>query len=503
MKIPELFHHLEYFSTEDYTLFEKFLKSPYYNSIKAYGNIFSAIKNHKTYIEKKKYAVLKAVIVKATGYSEKTVSKSLSHLSDLCVEFTNAEAFRNEKLKGNIIHGTYLLLKGNLGLLNKRVSILEEMLKDQNYYVQEVFLDLYDFNKLKYNILSFSEENFDPLSKLAKQKEHTIESSKNLTVFTLASLTINLINYTIQCDGDDKEQSKYTFNLEKMYGIMQKPEYKTYNNFQRTTITLFYKIYRLFSDIRNDSLYKDYKKYFHKVKGMYSDEFKITNINLQMSYSAMRSRVLDKDKYYNNESFNLLYEYLDGNYYKTDKVEFLHPTLYRNYVLNCVYRKEKEMLKKLIDKQTNKLNPSDRINMKNFAMGFYCLLNKQFDQALNHVNRLNTPKFFYKIDIQTLKIKLFYEKNDLVEMKNIIQNFKEYLLENKSAVKHEETKYFAMLKNLELLILERNKYEKRNNISGIEFLRKKIEREPGFIIRSWVMEKIDEFINEHYKRNKT
>ncbi|MCX6156450.1 MAG: hypothetical protein NTY74_00535 [Ignavibacteriae bacterium] len=503
MKIPELFHHLEYFSSEDYTQFEKFLKSPYYNSIKAYGNIFTIIKDHKKYVEEKKYSELKSAIVKETGYSEKTVSKSLSHLSDLCVEFTKAEAFRNEKLKGNIIHGTYLLLKGNMGLLNKRVGILEDMLKDQNHYNQEVFLDLYDFNKLKYNVFHFSEESFDPISKLENKKRYTIESSSNLIVFTLASLTINLINYVLQCDGDDKEQSKYTFNLEKMYGIMQTPEYKSYNSFQKTTITLFYKIYKLFSDIRNDGLYIDYKKYFNKVKGMYSDEFKITNINLQMTYSAMRSRVLDKEKLFFNESFNLLYEYLDGNYYKTDKVEFLHPTLYRNYVINCVHRKEKEMLKRLIDKQTDKLNPSDRINMKNFAMGFYCLLNKQFDHALRHINRLDIQRFFYKIDIQTLKIKLFYEKNDLVEMKNIIHNFKEYLLENKSAVKHEEAKYFAMLKNLELLILERNKYEKRSNISGIEFLRKKIEREPGFNIRSWVMEKIDEFIKDHYKRNKT
>ena len=499
MKIPELFHHLEYFSSDDYTQFEKFLKSPYYNSIKAYGNIFSTIKNHKKYVEKKKYSELKTTIVKETGYSEKTVSKSLSHLSDLCVEFTKTEAHKNEILNSEIIHCNYLLLKGNFNLLDRRASYVESLLSNQIYFDQDIFRHSFDFQKLKYSISHTSKDNLNSLTKLNEQKEFTLESSKNLMVYALAKNTINLFNYFMQCFKDKIMVKKFPVNLEDMYKFTKTHEFNAYNKFQRTTITLFHKLYLLITKPESIKLYQDYKDYYDKVKNLYNDDFRKTNLSILLSFCSNRQTIPKGYDFFTNEVLNLHLEYIEGYNYINDKTKYLHPIIYRNYVLLCKNKDSKPILKKFIQNHTQKLNPDDRENMENYAWAHFHYLNNDLRLSLKFINNLKSPKYYYKLDTYALKTKIFYELNEYSNLEDNIHNFKEYIADIKQITKNDRERHDYLIMCLNKLMKAHKKFDKSGSIIEFEYLLNIISKKSSFVMSKWITEKVKEFIEEYYK----
>ena len=69
MKIPELFHNLEYFSPDDYNQFEKFLKSPYFNNLNSLVKIYAILKRNDKLLKEKNYDKLKFLIRRDSNYS--------------------------------------------------------------------------------------------------------------------------------------------------------------------------------------------------------------------------------------------------------------------------------------------------------------------------------------------------------------------------------------------------------------------------------------------------
>lgn len=502
MRIPEIFRHLEYFSKEDYTHFEKFLMSPYFNTNKSLNIVFRIINKHNKFIEDKEYDKLKTSIILKTGYSEKTVSKILSYLSDMYIDFTKVESYKSDKIHSEINHCNYLLLKGNYELLNKRVKYLESIVSDHNYFEQNIFLHLHEFQILKYGILHSSQANFDPLVKLFKQKENTIESSKNLMVYTLAVETIGFVNYVLQCGEDKTMKVNFPVNLKNMFSFVKTDEFKAYNRFQKITITLFHKLFLLFKNPTSTRYYYDYKNYFYRVKNLFNNEFNKMNLSILLSFCNFRQHFEDGQIFYSSEVINISFEYINNMYYINEKTKYLHSIIYRNFVLLCENNGKSDALKELIEKHTEKLNPRDRNGMKDFAMIHYYFMTNEMELSLNCADSLTNLKYYYRLDIYRIKIKIYYAQNDFYNFENTIRNMKDYVKKIKILSNSDIVKYKYLFGYLELLIRAHRKYDKTRNILDFEFLLTKIESTPIFTMRKWIEEKVSEFIRVHNSKIK-
>ena len=113
---------------------------------------------------------------------------------------------------------------------------------------------------------------------------------------------------------------------------------------------------------------------------------------------------------------------------------------------------------------------------------------------------LINAKFFYKFDIIFLKIKIYYENRDLVNLENIILLLKNNLRTEVIFNKAEEEKYEYLIYCLNLLVKAHRIYEKTQNVFDFEYLLKKIESRQSFALRIWLREKVKEFIAEHKRK---
>lgn len=501
MKIPEFFHNAVFLSDEELNSFEMFLMSPYFNATTSLPIVFKIIKNNIGLIKEKKYDELKTILVNESKYTENTVSKSLSYLNDMYAEFINVQELKQEKFYRQYFGCKYLLHKGNYRYLDRRIEDIENYVSNQENFDDDLFLKLYEFNKIKYGDIYTSKNKLDTLSKLDNEKEYTLESSKNLFIHTLAKSTVNFADYVIQCSSSTKKTNrKYPVNLESMFDIIKSPEFKSYNSSQKKTITLYYKLYKLFSNLTNDRFYKSYKDFYNKVKELYNREFRNTHLSIMMNYCFLRYRVKDKDKYFLAEGHKILYEYIDGRYYINDDTEYLHSTIYRNYVVYCSTKDRKDVLKKFIDNHTDKLNPEETELMRNFAMAHYCYVNEQNKESLKYTEKLNNAKFFYKFDLIFLKIKIYYENQDMVSLENMVHILRNNLETEVIFNKNEVEKYEYLIYCLNLLVKAHAKYDKTLDIFDFEYLMKKIESKPSFAIRKWLEDKVREFIRKHQRK---
>lgn len=497
MKVHEIFYNIYYFSDEDFKLFEKFLLSPYFNTMKSQIIVYRIIRNNISYIPSKRYEELKILIIKETKYSETTVRKILSYLNDMYIEYTRIQAYKNEDFYKELFVCNYLLLKGNYNFLSKRIQYIDKMLSDGTAYDQDYFLKMFDKNILEYNTITTSEELLNPVIKLSKQKEFTLESTKNLTIFYISKATVNLVNYVFQCNGEVIGNQDYPVDMEVLFKSANSSNLKSYNKFQKTTIKLFFKLYKLFNNLLNDSFYDEYKDYFYKVKHLYNIDCQKMHLSIILNYCFLRQRIKDDNKFYIPEALIILYDYIDKEFYKNDITEYLHPIIYRNYVINCVIAGRKDFLKKFIDKHSTKLHPSEMYTMKIYGMANYYYLNDDYNLALESVEKLTNPKDLYKYDIVNLKIKIFYALNRFEDIECLLHNYTEILKNDSCLTKNDYAKYYYLVVFMRKYLLAYYNYETTHDTFKFEYLLKLIAKRTDFSMKNWLLKIVTDFITKH------
>lgn len=501
MKIHKFLYNIHYITNEDLKSFEKFLLSPYFNTLQSIYLVYSIIRKNMTYITQQKYEELKSIIMSETKYSKTTLRKILSYLNDKYIVFVKVQAYTHNKYYSDYLSCNYLLLKGNYNLLSKSVKELNEHLSESKVNDEDLFIKLFETNILNYNVLSTSEDTMNPLSKLDKQKYFTLESSKNLMVYTISKTTINFVNYVIQCnDSNNKNDTKYPLHLDSLFDLMKTPEFELYNDLQKTTIILFHKIFMLYNNILRDKYYDDYKDYFNKSKNNFNVEFCKTQTSILLGFSILRQRVNDKTLFYASEALSILFEYIDNEYYKNENTEYLHPLMYRNYVMNCMNIDKKELLLKFVDSHTDKLHPNEIELMKKFGMSHYYYLEKEYGASMETIESINNAKFLYKYDLYNLIIKNCFEIEKYDKIENILHNYKEYIYRDDFLTKYDKERYSYFVYCMKKFLIAKYKYESRHNLFDFEYLSKIINAKQSFAMKNWLNKKVVDFIAKHHKK---
>jgi len=500
MKIHDFFNNIQYLSNDDLKLFEKFLQSPYFNNFQYTSAVYRIILKNLTYITEEKYDELKSIIISETNYSETTVRKVLSYLNEMYIKFIKVQSYDKYVFQSSFVYCNYLLLKGNYNLLNKGAHKISKLLKEPDSADEDLFIKLFDLDTLNYNILSTSEDILNPLTKLDKQKEFTVESSRNLMVYTLSKTTINFVNYTIQCSNAD-DQKEYPVNMEKLFNVILSSDYNTYNDLQKSTINIFYKVYKLYSNIYKDKYYDEYKTYFNEIRDLYNAEFCKTHTSILLGYCILRQRLNDKTLFYTTETLLVLFDYIENGYYKNDKTEFLHPLMYRNYIVNCLNAERKDVLLRFINTHTEKLNPSEIEVMKKFGMAHYYYLDENYTASIESAELIVNPKFLYKYDIYNLMIKNCFAMNDYVKIGDILHNYNDYIITDDFLTKYDKERYSFFVYCMRKYLIAYFKYENKQSIFDFEYLLKIVSEKTNFVMKNWITNKITAFISNHYKKH--
>ena len=471
MKTNDFISNVNHFSKQEIKSFKDFLLSPFLNTSKSLVVVYRIIIKDKDILLKLDTKELRTAIIRRTKYSETTVIKMLSELNDLYALFAKVQMFLKDKVYGEYLCCKYLLAEGYYKSLEKRLKTFEKILNNKDNLDEEIFLRLYEKDILEYDILSTKADNFSPQTKLEKQMEHTNNSSLDLMVFTISKITINFANYVIQCNDSNEGKNKdYPVNMERLFEFINTSEYDSYNKFQKTTIQIFLKAYKLFSNPLNDDYYKDYKGYYEEIIHLYNLSFRRTHHSLLLNFCYMRQRIQDIKKFYQQEALDVLYEYIDNEYYKNNITDYLHPAIFRNYVINCMTYDKKEDLEKFVTNQHDKLNPSESGIMKTFGMAHYHFLNKEYKKSIENAKLIIRPKVLYRYEIINLMIKNYFEMGDFVSVEKYLPNYKKFIDTDSYLTKNDKERYRTLVTIMKEFIWRYHKSFKDENVFELEHL---------------------------------
>jgi len=500
MKTNDFICNLNYFSKTDLKSFENFLLSPYVNTSKSILTVYRMLTSQSEKLLSEELENLKPVLIAKLNYSESTVVKILSELNELFVYYSKLQMFAEDKIYGDYLCCRYLLKQGNYGFLGKRLKKLSKEFTKIENIDEEMFFRLYEKDILQYGIISTSNDNLNPESKLDKQKKSTCDSALNLMVYTISKVTINFINYVIQCnDCKDGENESFPVNMERMFEFINTSEFNSYNAIQKTTIKIFFKAYKLFSKPLSDRCYNDYKNYFNSINHQYNVSFCRTHINILLSYCYMRQRIQDIKKFYTSEALAIQYEFFKNGYYKNSITDYLHPIMFRNYVINCLDACNKDILYDFVINYSEKLNPTEVELMKAFGMAHYYFLNNEYVKSLKELSSLHNPKALYRYDINNLIIKNYFEKGDFINVERCLHNYKEYIETDEYLTNYDKERYNVLVDIMNAFISKYNKYVSKDKVFVLEHLLIMINEKNSFVMKNWIKNKVTELILNHYK----
>ena len=214
MKIPELFHHLEYFSSEDYSQFEKFLKSPYYNNIQSYIEIFSIIRKNRKLLEKKNYDELRTRISATVTFTENTTRKLISNLGDVVIEYLKVKASEKNEFNKEYDLCDYLISVGYFSILDKRFKVCDGLILKENETDESDFHKSFKLNSLEFRASMLTKSKVRGEDIIIEQRRFTIDGAKDLLVYNLVWLTVNYVNYVMQgLDYSDKNNIMFPIDV--------------------------------------------------------------------------------------------------------------------------------------------------------------------------------------------------------------------------------------------------------------------------------------------------
>lgn len=184
----------------------------------------------------------------------------------------------------------------------------------------------------------------------------------------------------------------------------------------------------------------------------------------------MRQRIQDIKKFYQQEALDVLYEYIDNEYYKNNITDYLHPAIFRNYVINCMTYDKKEDLEKFVTNQHDKLNPSESGIMKTFGMAHYHFLNKEYKKSIENAKLIIRPKVLYRYDIINLMIKNYFEMGDFVSVEKYLPNYKKFIDTDSYLTKNDKERYRTLVTIMKEFIWRYHKSFKDENVFELEHL---------------------------------
>ena len=110
---------------------------------------------------------------------------------------------------------------------------------------------------------------------------------------------------------------------------------------------------------------------------------------------------------------------------------------------------------------------------------------------------LKHPKLVYKYDIYSLELKIYYEKGDYEGLEKLLHNFYGNIKNENIFTVHDKERHELLVYYFRKLVSKKIKYDDDNKVVNLELFKKDIEKEIHFVMKKWILSKLDELIKNH------
>jgi hypothetical protein len=249
----------------------------------------------------------------------------------------------------------------------------------------------------------------------------------------------------------------------------------------------YYLILMMLDEKQGDHYFNTLKKYLLSNRSKFSPG--IFKVLIMVYKNSCDSRIhLDPQKYEREVFF--VYDLLDKN--NTYQAEGgIEPNDFMNAVISALAMNKVKRAYYFFNKYKNKIISSgddtfrsDTVHMVKARLDFHT---KNYTQALNELNKINSKQFYFYLRIRILRIKIYYDLNEIDALGYIIDAMTHYIKRNKNLIGTNYELIYNFLAYLNKII--RIKLGKK--IDDKAGLLQKITLQQNIASRDWLIEKIN------------
>jgi hypothetical protein len=476
---------------DEKTEFIRFLESPYFNTNKNVVKLFKLLLNFNNDFELTDVQNEKIFknIYGNKNFNHYELDNLFSKLLHAAENFFKQKGFESSNILENACLFDELSSRNALKLLERTIKEAEKKHISYRNSTEDYFINKFRLETAKYNYLALQ-------GKIKGKKEinYEIDCVNKATKYQIINFILSVIkghiialNYSESFNLDIKDNLIYRFIIQPDFkkilnNCIRDKEYSEY----KFILEIYYNLYMIYFSKNKTNHYKKFKTFIeiHRQK--------INNDELTFLYGRLVDFCVEKNTVeYREELFGIHIVMLENGYYETQAGKYITVDLWRNILINCKRLHKIDRLEMLVKKNKNKLHPSYRQNMEFFSLAEINFEKKQFEKSLINIEKVDKDYYFLRLDINNLKLKLFYELNYDDSCKDLIDNYKHTLRDKNIPAGRKK-----LHKNFITSVMKLIKLREKPNFDALVLLQKDIENNRS-VNKDWLLEKLDLQIKQY------
>jgi hypothetical protein len=471
---------LKTFNTEEMKLFEKFIASPFHNSVKKYGDLFEILRNfHPEYDSKlltKEYIFKKLYGEKP--FKQQTLWNLMSGFEKLIEDYFVQLQLKDSIEKEIFLTGQFLKRK-----LSRSYSKQSERM-NSFFEKNKIGRDFFNYKAISENFLldyNFMEDKQHLLTDNIKHKGEYLILKFMMDICDVANdMEVNYDMY----NSEYRNTIPYIFVSElRLKELVEKAQQ---NNFEYSfVLEICYHWVMMILEPADDTHFENFRKVFD------ANEHRLSRFEKYYLNTAMIGYCTRMNRRGNKNYRNIIFEI--DKYRLKEGIIFYHEgqipkNIYKQIVINGVMLKEYNWVENFMETYTHKLKPEFQKPMYDLCSSFLHFELKNYELVLKSLSKIDNldirDKTLAKINIA----KTYYELKDTEALLHHIDSSKHFLNNNESVNAERKVNYINFFNSLHNLVLLK---ENADN-SAISVLKKRLVQDKYVPGKKWLLEKIGE-----------
>ena len=486
MKNIKLLAILKTFSKEEIRLFEKFTASPYHKSGKNCYPLLRELKKHHPEFESEhiSYEKLYSKLYPEKNYNQQVMWNLISALEKAAVNFLEHEAFRKSYSRRKELLVAELIERKLSDHTRAALREIDKLFKGR--LIDNDYLD--DRLRQGESLVNFSqsENNLNVLSNVrVENMEYYILNFMRFLKSTLEDQALFRDLYNKKYERNIPLEFAKRLDLESIVKYCESKKYK-YSFYLKI---IYYSIMTILEP-KNANHFFSLRKLFDRYHRRLGKREKRVMIVTMVNYCISNKNIKNPDYFRIMFELNKIRLKEGLAFYPENQIS---KQLYVQILFNSLGLNETEWTKEFIKNYTPHLNPQYQNSMKSLADAYLKFAEKNFEEVLSHLNKVNFTDVRDKIHVRTLTARTFYELNETESLISYIDASKRFLINNASINETKRKAYGNFFYFLSRLTEFKSRAESFKAIrESAAILKKNINSENNLEYKQWLLAKADD-----------
>lgn len=471
MKNLKVIRFLSALDSKELEEFEKFLRSPYFNSRDEVLGLFVILK--KNYPEFPEAKIKKERVFKqlfpSNPYNEKKIYALGLALQKLITQFMGVNLLMGKKQLWEPVMVNYALRNHKLGkYLPRFLEEGEEELKGYPSKEAEYFYYRYLFQEQQVNQIIREKNRTDslPLQSISDQLDYFVAFSKLEIAIPFAN-TVKVVDL-------EHNQALVAESID-LYERLPQPIPES--------LQLFYHLLMMLVEEDGEASFKSVKELLQKCQNSLSQQKLYQAFQYAINFCS--KMIKQGHESYIKETFDLFSQMLEQDllFYYTDAAD-LH---FKNVVTIGIRLKKYDWVRDFINENKFAVGEGQRESITNYSYATLYFAEKAYSKAKQLLTKVKFLDPYYRLNTDALLLKIFYETGDPESLYFRCRALMLFITRNKVLSSANKEAYLNFIRFIRRI--SRVKFDRKRNLPKILEDFKQVE----FLVeRNWLKEKLKE-----------